>query len=113
MVAALGGAEELRSHCPFILAGIPAAMKAKGEQQLEEFMALSTLAVPVFRYRGCSGEFASSSALVAAFAVSFFEAGTVPGKLAAGDDIPIDSSMNTILVLGLGQYLTAMEFSLP
>jgi hypothetical protein len=36
-------------------------------------------------------------------------AGVVPGYLAGGDDRALDISMNTILVLGLGQNITAME----
>jgi len=113
LVASLGGAEKITKRCPLILVGIPAAMHREGEKQLEQFMVLSKLSVPVIRYREFTGEFASASAVAAALAVSFLEAGIVPGTLAEGGDIVIDNRMNTILVLGLGRYITAMELFRP
>jgi 3-oxoacyl-(acyl-carrier-protein) synthase len=113
LVASLGGAAAITGRCPLILAGIPAAMHREGEKQLEQFMERSKLSVPVIRYREFTGEFASASALAAAFAVSFLETGVVPGTLVEGDDIVLDKQMRTILVLGFGQYLTVMEFFRP
>jgi len=109
----LGGTEELQRRCALVLAGIPAAMSGEGEKQLERFMALAQLTVPVLPYRKFTGEFASASAVATAFAASFLEIGVVPGALAGGSDIILGGGRNTILVLGFGQYVTAMELYRP
>lgn len=113
LIDALGGIKKIQDSCAVVLAGIPAAMHSEGEQQLEQFVELTKLSAPVIRYREFTGEFASASAVAAALAVSFLEAGGVPGTLAEGRDLVIDKRMRTILVLGLGRYITAMEFSRP
>lgn len=113
LITSLGGAEEIKRHCPLVLAGIPAAMHREGEKQLEQFMALSKLSAPIIRYRELTGEFASASAIATTLAASFFEAEGVPGILVKGSDIVIDDQMNAILVLGLGQYITAMKLFRP
>ena len=59
------------------------------------------------------GEFASASAVATAFAASFLDSGIIPAALAGGSEIAITSETNTILVLGLGQYITAMELIKP
>lgn len=92
-----------------ILAGIPAAMAKDGEKQLLDFMALSKLSVPVIEYRKLIGEFASASAVATALAASFLDTGIIPGALAGSNDIAITSETNRILVLGFGQYVTAIE----
>jgi 3-oxoacyl-(acyl-carrier-protein) synthase len=97
------------SNYILILAGIPAAMARDGEKQLQEFMALSKLSVPVIEYRKLIGDFASASAVATALAASFLDSGIIPGALAGGSDIAITAETNKILVLGFGQYVTAME----
>jgi 3-oxoacyl-(acyl-carrier-protein) synthase len=97
------------SNYALILAGIPAAMARDGEKQLLEFMALSKLSVPVIEYRKLIGEFASASAVATALAASFLDSGIIPGTLAGSSDIAITSETNKILVLGFGQYVTAIE----
>lgn len=92
-----------------VLVGIPAAMQREGEKQLEQFLALAKLSAPVIPYRKFTGEFGSASAVATALAVSFLEAGHVPGALTRGDTVVLDNRVNKILVLGLGQYITAME----
>ncbi|MFH0785679.1 MAG: beta-ketoacyl-[acyl-carrier-protein] synthase family protein [Pseudomonadota bacterium] len=109
LVASLGTIENGQSGHALVLAGIPAAMQVEGETQLEEFLALAILSAPVVRYRRFTGEFASASAVAAAFAASFLEAGVIPGNFVGGHDIVLDALHNKILVLGLGQYITAME----
>ena len=97
------------SRYALILAGIPAAMEEQGEAQLQQFLALAQPSAPVVRYRKFTGEFASASAVAAAFAASFLKSEVVPGNFLGGGDIAIDASRNTILVLGFGHFLTAME----
>lgn len=113
LIDALGGINNIQDNYVVVLAGIPAAMHREGEKQLEQFLELTRIPAPIIRYRKFTGEFASASAVAAALAVSFLEAGIVPGALAAGGDIVTDKRMNTILVLGLGRYITAMELSRP
>lgn len=109
LIAVLGTSAEWQSRYALVLVGIPAAMERQGEKQLEHFKALAQLSVPVIRYRKLIGEFASASAVAAAFAASFLERGLVPGAYVGGRDIVLHSPQNTILVLGFGQNITAME----
>ena len=102
-----------KSSCAAVFAGIPAAMGDLGERQLENFVAAAGASIPVINYRKFTGEFASSSAVATAIACSCLEAGVIPGALAGGDDIQIEGSRHTIVILGLGQYITAMELSMP
>lgn len=100
-----------KNKCAAVLVGIPLAMRDTGEEQLEQFVAALKVSIPVIDYRKYLGEFASASAVAAAISCFFLENGVVPGALADGADIVIDRNKNTILVLGLGQYVTAMELS--
>lgn len=109
LVASLGARENGQCGHALILVGIPAAMQGEGEAQLEEFLMLVKPSAPVIRYRRFTGEFASASAVATAFAASFLEAGVIPGKFVGGNDRVLDALPNKILVLGLGQYVTAME----
>ncbi|TKB10832.1 beta-ketoacyl-[acyl-carrier-protein] synthase family protein [Desulforhopalus sp. IMCC35007] len=96
-----------------IMAGIPAATKKDGEKQLTRFMELSNLTTPIIRYRTITGEFGSASAVAAALAASFLESGIVPGKLLDGHDLDVTRTTGKILILGLGEYVTAMELFRP
>ncbi|MDU9047221.1 MAG: beta-ketoacyl synthase N-terminal-like domain-containing protein [Candidatus Electrothrix sp. Rat3] len=105
------------SRYALVLVGIPAAMEKEGEEQLARFMKQASLTAPVLRYRKQIGEFASASATAAALAVSFMAAGCIPGTLTGTEDILLDDQKNeqknSILVLGLGEYITVMEFQRP
>ncbi|MDJ0622223.1 MAG: beta-ketoacyl synthase N-terminal-like domain-containing protein [Desulfocapsaceae bacterium] len=94
-----------------VLAGLPGALREQAEGQLKKFHQLSSLAAPVIDYRKFTGEFASASALATALAVSFVETGSVPGILTDGADIVVERHKHSILILGLGQYITAMELT--
>jgi len=113
LIEALGGVQTLKSKYALLLAGIPAAVREEGEGQLARFMEQSGLKAPVIRYRKFAGEFASASAVAAVMAVSFLASGKIPGPLVSGDAPALESNKNAILVLGLGRYLSAMEFSRP
>ncbi len=112
LIAALGGAARIAGGYAAVFAGIPAGMHERGSRQLARFLDCAGKELPVCRYRQFTGEFASASAVAAVMAVSALEAGTIPGALVGGSDIPLDSG-STILVLGTGRCLTAMEFSRP
>jgi hypothetical protein len=94
-----------------VLAGLPGGMREQAERQLERFLQQSDLRVPVIDYRRFTGEFASASALAAAWAAAHVEAGRIPGGLTGGADIVVERGRHSILVLGLGQYVTAVELA--
>jgi 3-oxoacyl-(acyl-carrier-protein) synthase len=105
LIDALGGVKILKGKYALVLAGIPAAVREEGEAQLARFVEQSGCQAPVIRYRELTGEFASASAVAAVMAVSFLTERQLPaGK---------EDGKNAILVLGLGPYLSAMEFSRP
>ncbi|MCF6187785.1 MAG: beta-ketoacyl-[acyl-carrier-protein] synthase family protein [Desulfobulbaceae bacterium] len=113
LIAALGGQERIQQKYILVLVGIPAAMHEQGEQQLKRFLDRETGNTPVVRYREFTGEFASASAVAAVMAASFFETGVIPGTLLKGDDMLLADQSKRILVLGLGQHISAMEFFRP
>lgn len=113
LIDSLAASLHLQKQYALILVGIPAAMHSQGESQLEQFLSLTKISVPVIRYRQFTGEFAAASAVAAAFATSFIEAGVAPGILVGGDDLAIDTSKSKILILGLGENITAMELGRP
>jgi 3-oxoacyl-(acyl-carrier-protein) synthase len=110
LVKSLGGRQALADSCALVLAGIPAAMRDTAEQQLAAFLARANLSTPVVRYREIVGEFASASAAAAGLAASCVTAGRIPQSMSRGHEIRLKDGA-TVLVLGLGEYLTAMEFS--
>ena len=112
LLDALGGPERLQTDYGLVLAGISAGTCTQGEKQLEQFMQLSALAVPVSRYREYIGEFASASAVAAVLAASIVKKGEIPSRIAntGNHSLPMDKK---VLVLGLGKYITAMEFFRP
>ncbi len=100
-------------ECAVIFIGIPASLSELGEQQLAQFTALLPTSVPLVEYRKFTGEFASASALATALAVSFFSTGTVPGPFIGGENINLDQVKAKILIVGLGEYVTAVTLCPP
>ena len=99
LVTALNKGDSSLNNCKMILAGIPAAYSKAGEEQLDSFMAKTGLDIPVIHYRKFTGEFASASGVAAVMAAHLLEIGAVdPDK--------------SILVLGFGKYISAMELAL-
>lgn len=113
LIQSLAEGEAPAGEYALVLAGIPAAVRETGEAQLASFLQKSGCNAPVLRYREFTGEFSSASAVAAAMAASIMVAGRVPGNLAGGRDISLTDGPGAILVLGLGSYLTAMEFQRP
>ncbi|KJS29960.1 MAG: hypothetical protein VR64_18405 [Desulfatitalea sp. BRH_c12] len=107
LIARLGGAQELCGHYGAVLAGCPAACRTQADAQLSEFLSLSHFKGPVIDYRRLTGEFAAASALAAVLGVQMVEQASVPGAFAGGADRPIDGQ--SVLVIGLGPYLTAVR----
>ncbi len=112
LITALGGSAKVCRTFGFIFVGIPAAEKERGISQLNSFFQLCGQELPCCLYRDYLGEFASASAVAASLAVSCLQEGRVAAQLAKKTkDILLDGK--GILVLGLGQSLSAMEFRKP
>ncbi len=109
LLAWCGGRQVLEECCGVILAGIARDSQRLGEQQLNAFLTLLKAPPPVIRYRPLVGEFASASAVAAVLAASLLQDGTLPAALSRGPAVSLAGK--TVLVLGLGTCLTAMEFS--
>jgi len=105
--------KEIESHQAFadrygmILAGLPAACRGNGEDQLRELLALTGFNRPVIDYRKFTGEFASASAVAAVMAVRFLQQGRIPQPLCGGK--PEEMGNRGALIFGAGDFITAME----
>ncbi len=93
-----------------ILAGIPAAFREKGEEQLQNFLSPAKWNLPVMDYRKWIGEFASASAVAAVLGAAFVRKGEIPACLC--DGTVCDLKGKGILLLGLGKFVTAVGITL-
>jgi len=111
LYAALGGKKGITGDYAAIFAGAPRATLPLATGQLAAFLA-ETGNIPVWRYRDTLGEFASAEAVAAAVAVDCCANGLIPGALVSGADIALATGQK-ILLLGLGEYITAISFFAP
>jgi 3-oxoacyl-[acyl-carrier-protein] synthase-1/3-oxoacyl-[acyl-carrier-protein] synthase II len=107
LIDQLGGAEKIQERFGAILAGIPEADRAIAETQMDEFLSISGIRVPVIDYRKFIGDFASASAVAVTIAVHLVERGFIPGIFCGGKDLFLNNK--GILVLGAGSIITAIE----
>ena len=107
LMLALGGAEAIGKKYGAVFAGIPAASRDKGGQQLAHFIKAAGCDCPVIDYREVTGEFASASAVAAALAVDCVRQGELPAGLRRTGPAPLNS--RGILLLGMGRCITAVE----
>jgi len=107
----LGGADRINARYGALLVGIPAACRREGQRQLKDFLALTGFAKPVIDYRKITGQFASASAVAAVLAVKFLENGKIPAI--SENSTPVTLTPTRILLLGLGDFVTAVEVGVP
>jgi 3-oxoacyl-(acyl-carrier-protein) synthase len=107
LMLALGGSENISKKYGAVFAGIPAASRDKGREQLALFIHAAGCDCPIIDYREITGEFASASAVAAAIAVDCVSAGELPAGLCGA--APESLHCRGILLLGLGQCITAVE----
>ncbi len=109
LIEAAGGAGAIGKKYAAILAGMPAGNRQECEYQLSKFIASTGFKGPVVDYRGLIGDFASASAVAAALAIRFAGLGEVPAAIAGGASCPVSGL--SILMLGLGDFITAVEIT--
>jgi 3-oxoacyl-[acyl-carrier-protein] synthase-1/3-oxoacyl-[acyl-carrier-protein] synthase II len=107
LVQQLGPSRQINDRYGVILAGLPAACRREGEIQLQNLLALSGFNHPVIDYRKITGEYASASAVAAAMAINFLQDGKIPEALCK--DKPVDLSQKGALIIGTGDFITALE----
>ena len=107
LVNTLGGRERIKDEFGAILAGIPAAQYEEGQEQLAKFLSITGYPYPIIDYRRFTGEFASASAVAAVLAVLFVKAGVIPANICRRNPVPLTG--RGILVIGFGNYVTAVE----
>ena len=112
LVAALGGADGLCNRVGLVMAGFAVQHQGLAQAQLQHFRSLCGAAIPVWFYREALGHFASVSAVAAVLAATFLQRGSVPA-LVAGSQHLLDLSGKSVLVLGCGPSLSAIEFVQP
>ena len=109
LVNTLGGAETINDKFGLILAGIPAACRETGENQLEKILSITEFSNPVIDYRKITGEFASASAVASAISVRLLSDGKVPALLTGNDEHSLNGK--GILLLGLGSFVTGITLT--
>ncbi len=111
LIKSLGGTETLLTDYGLLLAGIPAAFRRQGEEQLARFIELTGFNAPTIDYRRLTGEFATASAVAAVMAVDFLKRGAIPPSLAGSGQTSLKKK--GALLLGLGRFITAVEIKAP
>lgn len=109
LIERLGGAQAVASRYGMIMAGLPAAHREAGQARLDRFIELSGFQGKIIDYRKLTGEYATASAVATVLAVSMVQAGKAPQPPAA----PEAAESGGVLILGLGEALTAIEVAMP
>lgn len=111
LIESLGGAARIAERFGAVFVGLPAGDRSGGEAQLERFRRETAFSSPVVDTRRFTGEFAGASAVAAVLAVETVRRGALPPALAGGEDPRLGG--RGILLLGLGEFITAIEVSAP
>lgn len=107
MIEHLGGKQRIRERYSAIFAGIPAVYEESGRRQLNEFETLIGFEGPVIDYRRWTGEFASASAVAAFLAAKCIQQNEIPVQMRNRGICSLSDA--GILLLGLGDFVTAVE----
>lgn len=107
LIEALGGPERICNRFGAVFAGIPASTRPRGEACIADFLQRTGFTGMVYDYRRMTGEFSGASAVAAALAVDVVSRGVFPPHLSGKAKAALDGK--GILLLGLGEYVTAVE----
>ena len=109
LVQCLGGTEKINLDFGAVFAGLPAASHIMGKKQLDLFIQTAEFNGPVIDYRRYLGEFSSASAVATVLAVSLLKTGKISSTLTGKE--PVDLNGKGIILLGLGNFVTAVAVS--
>ena len=73
----------------------------------QTLLAITGFNHPVIDYRKLTGEFATASAVAAVMAVKFLQEGRIPRTLCKNK--PVELGKKGALIIGTGDFITAME----
>ena len=104
-----GGAEKINLDFGAVFSGLPAASRITGKKQLDLFIQTAGFNGAVIDYRRYLGEFASASAVATVLAVSLLKTGKISSTLTGKE--PVDLNGKGIILLGLGNFATAVAVS--
>lgn len=107
LIEALGGPERIRDRFGAVFAGIPASTRPRGDACIASFLQRTGFTGVILDYRSVTGEFSGASAVAAALAVDAVCRGVLPPHLSGNGKAALDGK--GILLLGLGEYVTAIE----
>ncbi len=107
MLTRLGGPTAVNGRYGLILAGIPAAMRQQGQDQLDQFIKISGYTGAVVDYRHLIGEFAAATAVATVLAASLVSDGQGLSLGLSGQST--NPEAKAVLIIGLGSALTAIE----
>jgi 3-oxoacyl-(acyl-carrier-protein) synthase len=99
---------EANNRFAAIFAGIPSGESETANSQLEKIIAGAAFSGAVFDYRKFFGQFATSSAVAAAYAVECLKKGAMPSFISGNR---AELANKGILLLGLGSVLSAIEIT--
>jgi hypothetical protein len=99
--------QQINDRYGVILAGLPAVCRREGQMQLQNLLSLSGFNHPVIDYRKITGEYASASATATVMAVKFLQEGQIPEPLC--EDKPVELGEKGALIIGTGDFITALE----
>ena len=107
LVTALGASEKIQTNFGAIFAGKPLKEHAMCENQINDFISATEFTGPVIDYRKFIGEFATAAASAAVLAARLVGCGEIPPFLTGDACCPLAGK--GILLLGLGNFVTAIE----
>ena len=106
LINSLGGVDRIKELFGAVFAGIPAYKRTAADEQLGVLKSAISSDVPYIDYRKFTGEFASASAVASVIAADCVKSGKVP-SLAGNKEFDLNNK--GILVIGLGDFITAVE----
>ncbi len=95
---------------PWSLVLVDIPQRRRDDGQPRGLLRQAGIDAPLVDCRRLCGEFASAAAVAAVFAVAAFAGGVIPAGLVAEEAKSFDRSRGRMLLLGLGEKLTAVEF---
>lgn len=107
LMKAIGQKEKISENFGAIFVGMPKAQEEQAKKQLARIMEQTNFGGPVIEYRKWFGQYATVSAIATVAAARCVFENLIPKGLVGKENIPLKGK--GILVIGLGQILSAIE----